>query len=409
MLEIFSAFRWSLQLAAWSAPHIGKWSLERNLNRLEGERHLKSRNWPEAEKYLIEAAADADRRGHSVQKIHFRLQLSEAQRRQGKLAEAEHTVREALDHTARVSNPTGYVLCLDALAEVFHDAGNFPAMETTLQEGVRIEAAMPHPDPVRMARRVHRLGTARHKNGRSAEAIPALEKAMQLHERVAGRVEDEGEENVEDDLETAALLSELGAIHRAQGNHEDAQKLLRRALRVHETQLGHESEEAIQDLHNLAGSLESSGNIESAAELYERMLLRKLRTVGGDLEELAEMQFGMAGMYIGWCNYARARELLAEAIGTFKRKQNPRLAVAFETLAHVEECSGRYQEAINSLALAGKAWEKCGAGRVHELAENLKHRADLLDQLRKKSEASWLREKAAELDETAAVPSESAI
>ena len=95
-------------------------------------------------------------------------------------------MRTALEHTARISNPTGYVQCLDALAEVFHDAENFAAMEAVLQEAVRIEAAMPHPDPLRMARRIHRLGIARHKNGRSTEAIPALEKALKLHEETCG-------------------------------------------------------------------------------------------------------------------------------------------------------------------------------------------------------------------------------
>jgi tetratricopeptide (TPR) repeat protein len=407
MIGLFNSFRWSTQLPTWSISRVGnrkgKWSLERNLSRVEGERHLKARNWPEAEECLIDAVEDADRRGHSVQKIHLRLQLAEAQRKQGKLTDAEQTVRAALEHTARVSNPSGYVQCLDALAEVFHDGDNFPAMEVALQEGVRIEAAMPHPDPVRMARRVHRLGTARHKSGRSEEAIPALEKALKLHEQVT--LKDGGQETPEHDVETANLLSELGAIHRAQGNHPQAQGLLRRALRIHETRLGHDSEEAMRDLHYLAGSLEEAGDIEGAAELFERVLLRRLRVVGGNMEELAEMQYGLAGMYIGWSNYARARELLAEAIGTFKRYKNARLAVAYETLAHVEECSGRYQEAIEQLARAGKTWEACGAERVHELTENMQHRAELLEQLRKKNEASWLRERAAELSSTAAAAS----
>jgi tetratricopeptide (TPR) repeat protein len=403
MTGLFSSFRWSTQLPTWSIPRVGnrkgKWSLERNLSRVEGERYLKARNWPEAEKCLSEAVEDADRRGHSVQKIHLRLQLAEAQRKQNRLSEAEQTVRAALEHTARVSNPSGYVQCLDALAEVFHDGDNFPAMEVALQEGVRIEAAMPHPDPVRMARRVHRLGTARHKSGRSAEAIPALEKALKLHEQVT--IKDGEHDTQAHEIETANLLSELGAIHRAQGNHPQAQELLRRALRIDETHLGHDSEAALRDLHYLAGSLEEAGDIEGAAELFERVLLRRLRVVGGNLEELAEMQYGLAGMYIGWCNYARARELLAEAIGTFKRHKNARLAVAYETLAHVEECSGRYQEAIEQLARAGKTWELCGAERVHELSENLQHRAELLDQLRKKNEATWLRERAAELTSAA--------
>ena len=183
MLGPLSAFRWSMHMAAWATPRLKAWSLERNLNRIEGERHLKARNYTEAEKYLTLAVAEADAQLHSVRIVQFRLYLAEAQRRQGKLDEAEQTIRTALEHTARISNPAGYVQCLDALAEVFHDAGNFPAMEKVLQEGVRIESSTPRPDPLRMARRVHRLGVARHKNGRSEDAIPALEKAVTLIEQ----------------------------------------------------------------------------------------------------------------------------------------------------------------------------------------------------------------------------------
>jgi len=386
-MDLFNPLRWSLQLAAWAAPGVKAWSLERSLNRAEGERHLKARNYADAEKYLTLAVEEADALRHSVRKIQLRLQLAEAQRKQNKLEEAEQTVRTALEYTARVSNPSGYVQCLDALAEIFHDAENFAAMETVLQEGVRIEASMPHPDPVRMARRVHRLGTARHKNGRSEDAVPALEKALKLREAISG----------EDHPDTGNLLSELGAIYRAQQNHPEAQRCLRRALRIHETTCGRDSEEAIHDLHHLAGSLEACGDIEGAAALYERVLAQKELIVGGDLEEIAEMQFGLAGMYIGWSNYARARELLGEAVGIFKRQKGPRLAVTYETLAHVEECSGRYLEAVVELARAERVWEQCGDERKVELVENMEHRAELLEQLRKRSEASWLRERAAAL------------
>ncbi|MGD1094452.1 MAG: tetratricopeptide repeat protein [Bryobacteraceae bacterium] len=387
MIEMFTAFRWSMQMAAWATPHIQAWSLERSLNRTEGERHLKARNYSEAEKYLSLAVTEADERCHSVRKVQFRLYLAEAQRKQGKLAEAEQTLRTALEHTAQTSNPVAYVQCLDAMAEVFHDGGNFAAMEHVLQEAVRIEAAMPSPDPLRMARRVHRLGIARHRNGHLDDAVPALEKALALHEQSYG----------EDHIATANLLSDLGAIYRAQGNHEAAQSALRRALRIHEKAFGYDSREAVRDLHNLAGSLEEAGDPEGAASQYERALLLKQRIIGGDLEELAEMQFSLAGMYIGWNNYGRARELLSETLGIFKRKKGPRLAVTYETLAQVDECSGRYLEALKEMALAAKVWESCGPERVPELSENLLHRAELLEQLRKKGEAAWLRQKAAEL------------
>ena len=154
----------------------------------------------------------------------------------------------------------------------------------------------------------------------------------------------------------------------------------------------------MKDLHHLAGSLEESGDTEGAAELYERVLGLKLRVLGGSLDDLAEMQFGLAGIYIKWSNYARARELLAEAVGTFKRRKDIRLAVVYETIAHVEECSGRYQEAVTELARAGKVWELLGETRTRELIENLEHRAELLDQLRRKSEVAWLRERIAQLN-----------
>lgn len=387
MIPITTAFRWSIALAAKAAPHIRAWTMERSLSSTEGERHLRAKNWGEAEKYLAQAVAEADERRHSVRKVHFRLLLAEAQRKQGKVVEAEQTVRSALEHTAKISNPSGYVQCLDALAEVFHDAENFASMEAALEEGIRIESKMPHPEALRMARRVHRLGIARQKSGRAEDAIPALEKAVKLHEELCG----------EDHLDTARLLSELGRTYRGQGNHEKAQACLRRSLKVHERQLGHDSPEAVCDLHHLAGSLEDSGDLDGAAELFERALALKQRLIGSDLEELADLQFGLAGMYIGWSNYARARELLAEAIGTFRRKKGARLAIAYEMSAHINECCGLYLEAVADLAKAEKVWEACGPDRRRERAENLEHRAELLELVRQRGEAEWLREKAASL------------
>lgn len=401
ILGTLSLLRLTFRLATWATPKIQAWSLERNWNRAEGERQLKARNYAEAEKYLSLAAIEAEEQGSSLAKrIHLRLQLAEAQRKratadpehqdQAKLTQAEKTVRAAIELAARASDRIGYVQCLDALADIFTEQVNFAAVEKVTQEAIRIESSLPHPDPLRMARRIHRLGMARHKSGRSESAIPALEKAVALHEQVYGP----------DHLETARLLTDLGCIHRAHGTHAEAQRFLRRALFIHENQCGYESPEAIRDLHNLAGSLEESGDVDGAAAQYERALMYKGRVVGGNMDEMAEMQYGLAGLYIGWQNYSRARELLSEAVGIFKRKAGSRLATAYETLAYVEEWSGRYHDALKGMAQAGKVWESCGPEHTRELIENLRHRADLLEQLRKKGEAKWLRERIAELTPT---------
>jgi len=166
-------------------------------------------------------------------------------------------------------------------------------MQGLLEEGVRIEAAMPHPDPIRMARRIQNLGIARHLQGE--DGIPALEKALGLFESIYG----------EDHRQTAGALSEAGILYRAQGRHEEGRIVCGGALRIHEREYGSDSPEATRDLHNLAGSHEESGDIEAAAALYERAMELKDRAVGGDQEELGEMQFSVARLYIEWGIFAR--------------------------------------------------------------------------------------------------------
>ncbi len=384
MVELWLKFKLSAKLLAWVAPFVGQGVNPGEFNRDQGDHDLKAQSFEEAETRLRQAVDELGLSGGSpTARIRLQLQLAEAQRKQGKLDEAERTVRTALELTARISNPSGYVQCIDALAEVFHDRGDFPAMQSLLEEGVRIEAAMPHPDPIRMARRLKRLGMARHVQGE--DGIRALEKSIELFEQ----------NHHEDHRETAGALSEAGILYLAQARHEDAQRCLSRALKIHERECGCDSPEATRDLHNLAGSHEECGDIEAAAALYERALELKDRGVGSDQEELGELQFSVAGLYIEWGNFSRARELLSMCIGTFRRKKGARLAVAYETAAHIEEYSGRYTDALAELARAAKIWESCGPERMAELATNMEYRASLLDQLKKKDSANWLRERAA--------------
>ena len=84
---------------------------------------------------------------------------------------------------------------------------------------------------------------------------------------------------------------------------------------------------------------------------------------------------------------------------TFRRKRGVRLAVGYETLAYVEECSGRYAEALREPQLAAKVWETLRPERLPELLRCLGHRADLLELLRRKVDAERLRERIASLSE----------
>ena len=95
---------------------------------------------------------------------------------------------------------------------------------------------------------------------------------------------------------------------------------------------------SIEALHQLVGSLEDAGDLEGAAQQYESFADRPSCAPSAPIsDDLAELQFGLANLHINWQHYSRARELLYEACGTFRRKGGVRLAVTYETLAHVEE------------------------------------------------------------------------
>jgi tetratricopeptide (TPR) repeat protein len=383
------------------APRIRAWSMDRSDDQVEGERLLEQHDYPGAEVHLTKAVSEGEKRHQSPsRKILLRLELAEAQRKQfraqnapenpEKLAAAEQTARSALE-VAKTADPSALVQCLDTLTEILAERGNYAEVELLTQDAILAEVRLRQADPLQMARRVHRLGMIRHKNGQIEGAVQALAEAVTIREKVHGEAH----------LETAHQLTELGIVYRAQGNHAEAQRCLRRAQRIHERECGVDSPEANRDLHQLAGSLEDAGDIDGATAQYERALGLKLRIVGADLDDVAEMQAGLARVFMKWRNYSRARELLTEAIGTFKRTRGARLATTYETLAEVEENTGHYREAIRELSQAGKVWESIQTDHTGELIRNMEHRADLFDQLRQDKDAVYLREKVAALIQAA--------
>ncbi|HVO98681.1 MAG TPA: tetratricopeptide repeat protein [Bryobacteraceae bacterium] len=375
MLGLWLKFKASASLVAWVAPHVRQWQKE-------PERQPEPVSLQEVLEEAVAAAQPA-----SPDRVRLQLQLAETQRKQaegdsGKLDEAEALIRAAIEIAASTSDSVGYVQCLDALAQVYHDRGDFPHMQSLLEEGIRIEASLPHPDQQRMARRVHGLAISHSLQGEDAAEL--LAKALDLHEKAFGK----------DHVETGNVLTDLGVLHRSQGRYEEAHACLERALKIHGQKIDYTSPEALRDVHILSCSLAESGDVPAAVDHYDRALELLDRVVGADQDRLAELQFMVAGLYVEWEHYGGARELLAMCLGTFRRKKGPRLAVAHELAAHIEELSGRYLSAIAELERAGKIWRTCVPEKAEELANNLEYRANLLDQLKRKDSASWLREKA---------------
>ena len=137
----------------------------------------------------------------------------------------------------RVADADGRVLPhgdADASAAIATDRGDLDEACRLIEEAGAMEARLKHRDPMQSARRSHRLGLMRQRQGRMPEAVELLAGSAAIHEQVLG----------ESHVATAHRLSDLGAVHYALGNHAEAQRCLRRAIRVHEQQSGVDSPEA---------------------------------------------------------------------------------------------------------------------------------------------------------------------
>jgi len=389
------SWRWPAE----AATRFSFWTPDLSEDQIEGERLLEDGNFVQAEIRLTKAIVDSERRRQpSKRRIQLRLELAEAQHQQFqhgdtpvKLTAAEGVIREALDIALRTQDKQAQVECLDVLAEILADAGKYEVLEQVVEDANRAEAGVSGAEPIRWCRRMQLLGLARRKSGRLGDAVEILEEAAKACEKILGP----------EHVETAGHWTELGSACHFLGQHAKAQKFLARAIKVHESQRGLDSQEAVHDLSLLTGSYEAAGDLDAAADLQERVLSLRLRAVGVSLDEIAEAQFALAGLYIKWNRPARARELLMEAIGTFRRTKGARLAAAHETLGFVEERCTHFQSALTELANAGKVWETLQDEHTPELIRNLEYRAALMDRMKMRKDADYLRQRALALTNAA--------
>ena len=371
------------------------WGLDRNWHRSEAARHLKAGNLADVERHLTLAVRDADDRGIApAQRAELRLELATLQRSLAapateadqldlaKLRDAENTLREAIIVCTQASDARLYLRSLAALAEIFCLVEDYPALERVASDAIRLAGSISSENPQRMEDRLNWLAMAQDKNGRFPDALKTFEQAITFREKRYGAGH----------VKTGDLLSEIGRICRARGFHPQAQVYLKVALRIHEAQCGSDSAEALGDVRELAGTLEDMGDLDGATALYERIL--GLQPGSKNLEEVAWMQYSLACLAIGWGGYDRARELLTECIAVLEQTGGSRLAVAYESLAHVEEQEGRVSFALEELAKATEAWEQCDPPQLVELARNLELRAELSEQLRLQVDANHLRKRA---------------
>ena len=344
-----SIFKKLIRLAAWATPHIQRWHREYNVNRTEGERHLKAGNFSEAEKYLLLAYDDAERRRSGVgRRVELLLQLAEARRKQGRLDDALATAEEAGEEAkSKGERSSLYAQCLDALSAIYADKGRRAEASEAASQALQIARGLRPANPGLVAQRCRQLAVLQQRNGDSAGAKALLEESIKLYEQAYGP----------DHPETASRMTELGATLGAEGSHVEALLCLHRALKIHQEMLGPDSPEAVQDLLHIALACHAKGDLEEAARQYERTLRFKEMQVGADKEELLSLLSNMADLYVDLGRYTRAQELLYQTTCLLGRDPQ-RLAEALEKLGRLYEANSRPADAQKCYARASAERER---------------------------------------------------
>ena len=329
-MSIFRVFRLGIRFAAWATPHVQEWHQKKHFNRTEAQRHMDARNWAQAETHLLEALQEK----HSIKaNAELLAHLSKAQLKQNKLDQAAATASAAVELAQK--NPSSMWPALDSLASIQISQGNTVAALQTLESMEQGEKAKPKPDLARLLQSARRRGTIMAGAGRHVDARAAFEESLKFAEQAHGP----------NHVETANMLTEVGAIYRQAGHHPQAQQHLSRALAIYRTSEELSSPQASESLRNLALSLEESGDVSGATAQYERFVSICERQVGVSEEHLLEAQVRLAKLYVHNGRSSAAREILGPAIAALERNRSAGLLDALKIMVLAENQAGRPWEA----------------------------------------------------------------
>ncbi len=143
--------------------------------------------------------------------------------------------------------------------------------------------------------------------GKYTDAIPRLERALELCEKAGGG----------NNPEMASLLNLLGVYCKLQGHLERAEQLYRRALAIQESQLGLEHPEVADTISNLAALYTAKGDYTRAEPLDKRALAIREKALGPEHSDVAISLHNLGELYrqkgITWrpshCSSARSKSL----------------------------------------------------------------------------------------------------
>jgi CHAT domain-containing protein/Tfp pilus assembly protein PilF len=235
---------------------------------------------------------------------------------------------------AKLAEATALSIRLVELHAAGKSAEAIPLAEQALDIRKQVLGEM-HPD---YATSLHNLAGLYDAQGDYAKAEPLYRQSLTIRKQVLGVKHPD----------YAASLNNLGLLYQAQHNYAKAVPLLAEALPIHKLVFGEKHPYYVASVDNLAGLYKDQGNYAKAESLYLEALAIRKQVFGEKHPDYAHSLNCLALLYKDEGNYAKAEPLYLEALAIRRQtvgEKHPDYATVLDNLATLYRSQGNYAKA----------------------------------------------------------------
>ena len=185
------------------------------------------------------------------------------------------------------------------------------------------------------------LGRVCHSNSEYQSAMDYFSVALKLRK-------DKENKTLPDHLEEAAIIHDMGTLHKDLGDHQQAKEYYERALSIQLKKLGPDHVDVARTYHNMGTLHCDLGDHQQAKEYYERALSIKLKKLGPDHVDVALTYHNMGTLHCDLGDHQQAKEYYERALSIQLKKLGPDhvdVARTYHNMGTVQKDLGDHQEA----------------------------------------------------------------
>jgi CHAT domain-containing protein/Tfp pilus assembly protein PilF len=257
-----------------------------------------------------------------------------------------------------------------SLASKFHEQGKYAEAARALQKAVDLADRVFGADHPSTARLANNLAAQYRLLGEFTKAEPLFRRALRIFESKLGK----------DHLEVGNCLNNLAAVYYNQDKFAKSEALYLRSLRIWESKLGDDHPTLAAGLHNLATLYRAQGNYAKAEPLIRRSLKIRQAKLPKDHLDVAQSPQSLAALYFHQSQYPKAQALLERSLKIFESRlgqDHPRVAKFLNNLAVLYRVQGQYAKAEPLLRRSLKIQESRLAHDHPDIALTLSNLAQL--------------------------------